>query len=131
MISGFIDYMSRYIVLTEEERAVLSELLEVRRFDKKARLTDIGEVEQNLNYVVKGLIRKYFFRGKEQVIKHIAYEGTLLASSVSYFSRVPSSYIVETIDPSIVVSISRDNLERLRIWRIWERAGRLMMADFH
>ncbi len=131
MFSGFLDYMGRYIVLTEEEKAALSQLLEVRRFDRKARLTDIGEVEQYLNYVVKGLVRKYFFRGKEQVIKHLTKEGNLLASSVSYFSRIPSSYIVETIEPSIVVSISRDNLERLfESGDHWERAGRLMMADF-
>ena len=43
---------------------------------------------------------------------------------------MPSSYIVETIEPSIVVSISRDNLERLfESGDRWERAGRLMMAD--
>ena len=130
MISGFLDYMGRYIVLTAEEKAMLSELLEVRRYDKKARITDSGEVEQYLNYVVKGLIRKYFFRGKDQVIKHIAKEGTLLASSVSYFSRVPSSYIVETIEPSILISISRDNLEKLfESGDRWEKAGRLIMAD--
>ena len=130
MISGFLDYMGRYIVLTEEEKAMLSDLLEVRRYDKKSRLTDSGEVEQYLSYVVKGLIRKYFFRGKEQVIKHIAKEGNLLASSVSFFSRVPSSYIVETIEPTIIISISRDNLEKLfESGDRWERAGRLMMAD--
>ena len=130
MISGFLEYMGRYIVLTEDEKARLSELLEVRTYDKKAKLTDLGEVEQYLNFVVNGLIRKFFFNGKEQVIKHIVKEGNVLPSSVSFLSRLPSNYIVETIEPSVVVSISRDNLEKLfESGERWERAGRLMMAD--
>jgi CRP-like cAMP-binding protein len=130
MISGFLEFMGRYIALTEDEKARLSEILEVRTYDKKAKLTDLGEVEQYLNFVVNGLIRKFFFNGKDQVIKHIAKEGNILASSVSYFSRLPSNYIVETLEPSVVVSISRDNLEKLfQSDERWERAGRLMMAD--
>jgi len=130
MISGFLEFMGRYIALTEDEKARLSEILEVRTYDKKAKLTDLGEVEQYLNFVVNGLIRKFFFNGKDQVIKHIAKERNIVASSVSYFSRLPSNYIVETIEPSVVVSISRDNLEKLfESGERWERAGRLMMAD--
>ena len=130
MISGFLEFMGRYIALTDDEKARLSEILEVRTYDKKAKLTDLGEVEQYLNFVVNGLIRKFFFNGKDQVIKHIAKEGNILASSVSYFSRLPSNYIVETIEPSVVVSISRDNLEKLfESGERWERAGRLMLAD--
>lgn len=131
MVKGFLEYMGRYIVLTSAEEEMLSEILEVRTYDKRVRLTDFGEVEQYLNFVVKGLIRKYFMRGKEQVIKSIAKEGSILASSVSYFSRIPSRYIVETIEPSVVVSISRDNLEKLfESGDRWERVGMKMMADF-
>lgn len=130
MVKGFLEYMGRYIHLTNAEEEMLSGMMEVRTFDKRVRLTDFGEVEQYLNFVVKGLIRKYFYRGKEQVIKHITKEGSVLASSVSFFSRVPSRYIVETIEPSVMVSISRDNLEKLfALGDRWEEAGMRLMTD--
>lgn len=131
MIESMQEYLGRYVSLTTEDNTLLSALIEIRNYDKKVRLLDIGEVEQNLNFVVKGLIRKYFFQGKEQVVKGIASEGDILASSVSFFSGQPSSYIVETIEPSTVISISRINLEKLyESGDKWERLGRLMMADF-
>jgi CRP-like cAMP-binding protein len=131
MVRGFLEYLGQYAFLTEEDKILLSEIMEVRTFDRKVRITDIGEVEVYLNFVVKGLIRKYFLLGKEQVIKHIASEGNMLASSVSFFSGQPSQYIVETIEPSTVVSISHTNIEKLfESDHKWERIGRLMMTDF-
>ena len=130
-MTGFQDWLGRYAGLTSNEMDMLSEMQEVRTFDKKVRLTDIGEVEQYLNLVIKGLVQKYFLRGKEQVIKDIVHEGKVLSSSVSYFTKQPSVYIVETIEPTTVVSISRDNLEKLfQLGDRWERIGRLMMTDF-
>lgn len=131
MVRGFLEYLGQYAVLTEEDKILLSAIMEVRTFDRKVRITDLGEVEVYLNFVVKGLIRKYFLLGKEQVIKHIASEGNMLASSVSFFSGQPSQYIVETIEPTTVVSISRTNIEKLfESDDKWERIGRLMMTDF-
>ncbi len=131
MVRGFLEYLGQYAPLSEEDKILLSEIMEVRTFDRKVRITDIGEVELYLNFVVKGLIRKYFLLGKEQVIKHIASEGNMLASSVSFFSGQPSQYIVETIEPSTVVSISHTNIEKLfESDNKWERIGRLMMTDF-
>lgn len=131
MVRGFLEYLGQYDFLTEEDKILLSEIMEVRTFDRKVRITDIGEVEVYLNFVVKGLIRKYFLLGKEQVIKHIASEGNMLASSVSFFSGQPSQYIVETIEPSTVVSISHTKIEKLfESDNKWERIGRLMMTDF-
>ena len=131
MVRGFQEYLGQYAPLNEEDKVILSDIMEVRTFDRKVRITDVGKVEQYLNFVVKGLIRKYFLLGKEKVIKHIASEGNILASSVSFFSGQPSQYIVETIEPSTVISISHTNIEKLfESDNKWERMGRLMMTDF-
>ncbi|MFM9910350.1 MAG: Crp/Fnr family transcriptional regulator [Chitinophagaceae bacterium] len=130
MISGFIEYIGRYVSLNEEDKDLLSQIIEIRNYDKKARLTEMGEVEQYLNFVVKGLLRKYFYRGKDEVVKLIAKEGNILVSSVSFYGGIPSMYVVEAIEGSTVASISRNNLEQLFLsGDKWERMGRLMMTD--
>ena len=131
MTRNFTEYLGRLLALSSDEINQLSQLLELRSYDKKVRLTDLGEVEQYLNFVVKGLLRKYFYKGKDQIIKNIAPEGHVLASSVSFFNRQPSRYIVETIEPTVVASLSRDNLEKLFASSDrWERVGRLLMTEF-
>ena len=131
MLAGFQDYFGRYIDLADEDIRLLSGLFEMRTYDKRVRIVEMGEVDQYLSYVTKGLLRKYFVRDKEEVITQIIKEGEIVVSSVSYFSGNPSRYIVETIEPTTVVSITFANLERLfSMGDKWEKMGRLMMADF-
>jgi len=78
---------------------------------------------------VKGLARKYFYKGRTEVITQIAREGELVNSSASFLSGTPSPYIVETLEPSTFLSITRQQLERLyeNSPRI-ERLGRIAIT---
>lgn len=131
MAKNLGEYLNKYLPLTSDELDFLSQFIETRSFDKKVKLIEVGEVDQYLNFVVKGLVRKYFIKGKEQIVKHIGKEGTILSSSVSFFNKEPSKFVLETIEPTILASISYDNLEKLyQSDNKWEKLGRLMMADF-
>ena len=131
MAKNLGEYLNKYLPLTSDELDFLSQFIETRSFDKKVKLIEVGEVDQYLNFVVKGLVRKYFIKGKEQIVKHIGKEGTILSSSVSFFYKEPSKFVLETIEPTILASISYDNLEKLyQSDNKWEKLGRLMMADF-
>lgn len=131
MFAELRQYLDRYVHLTDEDFNFFSQLVDVRTFDRRVRLVEIGQVEEYLSFIVHGLIRKYFFRGNHEVITHLVKEGGIIASSVSFFSGTPSNYITETIEPTTVVSINRENLEILfAADEKWERMGRLIMADF-
>lgn len=131
MLMGLKAYLSQYIELSAADELLLSQVLEVRTYDKKARLTDIGETELYLNFVLKGMLRKYFLRGEEEIITHITPEGNILASGTSFFTKQPSKFIVEAIEPTTVASMNYENLERvLSSSPRWERAGRLLVQDF-
>jgi CRP-like cAMP-binding protein len=131
MLELLRQYVSGYVELTNEEFAFLAEALVIRSFDKKQQLLQAGEVENYLNFLVKGLARMYFFRDKTEVITNIAREGQFLSASASFLSGTPSSYFVETLEPTTFLSITRQQLEKLyrESTRI-ERLGRLMTTDF-
>jgi CRP-like cAMP-binding protein len=116
--------------LSDEEFSLLARMLEIRNFDKKQQLITAGEVENYLNFVVKGLVRKYFQKGKEEVITQIARENDIISSSVSFLSGEPSTYFVETLEPCVFLSVSRQNIEKLynESPRI-ERLGRLIITN--
>lgn len=105
-----------------------SELV-IRSFDKKELLIKAGEVENYLNFLVKGLVRKYFYKGRTEIITQIAKEGEFVNSSASFLSGSPSPYLVETLEPSTFLSITRDQLEKLyeKNPRI-ERLGRIVIT---
>jgi CRP-like cAMP-binding protein len=130
MLDEFKKYLSKYVDVSPAEFSVLEPLLEVRNYDKKVKLIDIGEQENYLNFVVKGLVRKYFYKGRDEVITQIAKEGDLISSSVSFLSDSPSAYVVDTIEPTIFVSLTKQSIEQLYASHTkWQRAGRLIITD--
>src|SRR5690348_8044996 len=110
MVAILKKYIDHFIALSPDELEALTNEIEVLSVDKKVRLTDIGDVEQNLYFVVRGLARKFFYKGKDEVITQLAKEGELLSSSVSYFSGQPSTYIIETIEPTTFYSLQKDRI---------------------
>jgi CRP-like cAMP-binding protein len=131
MLELLRQYVSGYVDLTNEEFAYLANMLVIRNFDRKQQLLQVGEVENYMNFLVKGLARMYFLRGQTEVITNIAREGEFLSASASFLSGTPSSYFVETLEPTTFLSITRQQLEKLyrenpRI----ERLGRLMTTHF-
>jgi CRP-like cAMP-binding protein len=113
MLHALREYVSRYTVFSDEEFDVISQKVKIRRFEKKEKVIGIGEMENHLNFVVRGLARKYFIRGRDEVITQIAKESDLINSSFSFLNRTPSTYIVETIEPTVFFSITKDDLELL------------------
>jgi CRP-like cAMP-binding protein len=130
MVAILQKYIDQFIDLPAEELEALINSIEVRSVDKKVRLTDLNETEKYLYFVIKGLARKFFYKGKEEIITQLAKEGELISSSVSYFSGMPSGYIIETIEPTTFYSLHREKAELLysRFPKL-ERLSRLVITE--
>ena len=113
-LRSFRDYLNKFTVLTESEfNQYILPVCKVRRFGKKEVLTREGEVENYFNFITSGLIRKYYKKGSHEINTQISMEGHLIVSQESFHSRQPSEYFIETIEPSTVVSITHDDLEKI------------------
>lgn len=131
MKEGLLEFFNRYAPVTPQDIDELMKLVEVRSYNKKVRLTDIGEVEQHLYYIINGLARLYFYKGKHELITQFIKEAALAVSAASFFSGQPSKYILETMEPTTAIVISKQNLENLyRSGKKWERFGRLMTTNY-
>ena len=108
----------------------MSRRLEIRHFDKRQLLIDQGEVELYLNFVVKGLARKFFYKNREEMVTQIAKENDLICCYDSFLAGTPSNYAVETIEATCFFSISKQNVESLFLESPkMERLGRLIVTE--
>ena len=113
-IKIFQAYVQKFITLPDDEFAkYILPIVKTRRFEKKQVLTELGEVENYFNFIVKGLVRKYYRKNHHEINTQISFEGQMILSQESFHSRLPSEYIVEAIEPTTVVSIHYDDLEKL------------------
>jgi CRP-like cAMP-binding protein len=123
-------YLSGFVPLTKQEFAQLLPFVEIREFDKKVQVTREGEMERYINIIAWGLARKYLpIRDKEITIQ-LASEGHIIHSELSFYHRIPSGSVVETIEPTVFFSLSYDSLQQLYDQSVkMERLGRLMISD--
>ncbi|HVF96213.1 MAG TPA: Crp/Fnr family transcriptional regulator [Flavisolibacter sp.] len=130
-VRSFLTFLNKFIPLTEGEfKELIQPYIELRQFKKKESITKAGDVEQYLNFVVKGLVRKYFKNGDEELITQISREGQIIHSQGSFHRQLVSHYFVEAIEPTTLLSINYDNLNRIFSTNAkMEKMGRLFVID--
>jgi CRP-like cAMP-binding protein len=129
-VRPFKNYLNKFINLTDDEFInYLMPVIKVRRFGKKELVTMAGEVENYFNFIIKGLVRKYYKKGNNEINTQISFEGHLILSQESFHSRLPSEYNIETIEATTLVSITHDNLEKVYAQsHRMERLARLLIT---
>jgi CRP-like cAMP-binding protein len=126
----FFDYLNKFVDLSEQEyQQYLLPYIKVRRFGKKEIITRGDEIEDNFNFILRGMVRKYYKKGKEDINTQISFEGHIIHSQESFHSRTPSEYFVEAIEPTTFVSITFDDLEKIYdSSKKMEHLGRLIIT---
>ncbi len=111
-IELFKQFLDKFVKLTDEEfDQLLKPIIKIKEYGKKENLINAGEIENNFNFILKGLIRKYFKKGNHEIITQISNEGQLIHCQESFHSRKPTEYFVETIEASTVLTITHEDLE--------------------
>jgi CRP-like cAMP-binding protein len=92
-------------------------------------VVNAGEVDKYFNIILKGLVRKYTKVGKKDVTLQLSIEGQMIHSEISFNTQQPSEDIVETIEPTVLLSMSYENLQLVydRFPKI-EKLGRLIIT---
>ena len=125
-------YLGRFMPITREELIELLGYCEIRRFDKRTIIVQQGEVDNYLNLVVKGLIRKYLPVRKDEVILQLATEGHVVQSEISFLTKTPSTVILETLEPTLLLSLTYDKMEEaLDRFPKGERLGRMILYGMY
>jgi CRP-like cAMP-binding protein len=123
-------YLQRFMELSRQEFDLLSPFLELRAFDKKAILLPQGQVDDYLNIVMKGMVRKYIITKRGEATLQLATEGHIVQSEISFHTRKPSDLIMETLESTVLISISYNNLQlALKKTLAVERLGRAMVTQ--
>lgn len=110
----------------------LLQYCEIRNFPKRAKMLQEGEVDDYLNMVLSGLVRKYIRVNKKEQTLQLATEGHVINSELSFLTRKPSLAVLETLEPTILVSLRHDKMEEaLEKFQQGERLGRMILTAMY
>jgi CRP-like cAMP-binding protein len=126
----FYTYLSKFVPLTLLDfEQYIQPIIRTRCFEKKEFVTKAGEVEDYMNFILQGLVRKFYRKGHDEINTQISYEGHIIHAQESFHSRQPSEYFIETLEPTKFISISYDDLEHFYAQDVrFERLGRKVIT---
>jgi len=131
MFAQIREFINQHIELSDEEFQTLASKFHPVSFDKKTKVVEIGDIANTIYFVLKGITRRYFYRGKQEVITHLVTENGIMGSVISFLTGEPSRYILETIEPVTALAISKQDLEGLFLSdKKWEKFGRKILTSF-
>jgi len=72
-----------------------------------------GEIATRVHYIKKGCIREWFNKDGKDITFQFFFEGQPVASLDSFINNQPSKFTIESIEPSTIFSLSKENFEQL------------------
>jgi len=91
----------------------LLSIAQISQLKKYQTLLKEGEVCDCWGYITKGLLRSFYFKDKKEITEYFSTEGDKFVSIESYYRRVPSTVIIEALEPTEIYAFQYDEYEEL------------------
>ena len=101
----------RYSTMTHEELDMLESILVPVRYAKNELILKEGDVCTNIYWVVKGLVRQFYYKNGKEVTEYMATENSIVMCIESLFLEQPTHLQIKAIEPSVLIAIPKVDLE--------------------
>jgi CRP-like cAMP-binding protein len=101
----------RYSTMTHDELDLLEGVLVPMKYAKGEQLLTEGQTCKNIYWIVKGLLRQYYFKDGKELTEYMATENTIVMCIESLFKEEPSQLQIAALEPSLVYAMPKAELE--------------------
>jgi len=110
-----LDKLLEIIKEDEKNRIRFQKVFIETKIAAKTVLLNEGEVSNSIFFIKKGCLREWFNKDGKDITFQFFFEGQPVASIDSFISRKPSLFTIESIEPSAIISIGKDDFTELFI----------------
>lgn len=90
-----------------------SHLFKRQEIPTKTTLLQEGQISKTAYLIEKGCVRCWFNSNGKDITFQFFFEGDIVSSIESFWTNQPSMFNLETIEPSVIKSISKKNFDYL------------------
>lgn len=101
----------RYSTMTHDELDILESVLVPMKFAKGEIVLAEGDICQNIYWIVKGLVRQYYYKNNKELTEYMAAENTIMMSIESLFKEKPTMQIIQALEPTLIYALPKAELE--------------------
>ena len=99
--------------MTHEELDMLENILVPMKYSKNESVLAEGEVCVNFYWIVKGMLRQFYYKNGKEVTEHMATENSIVMCIESLFMEAPTSLQIQALENTILFAIPKAALEQV------------------
>lgn len=102
------------LLLSQEERSLISEKFKFKKFRKKQYLAQEGDVCKQMAFMIKGAARMYSVdeKGHEHILR-FGLEGWWLGDYESYMLEIPTRFHIEMLEATELLMVTKAHMQEL------------------
>ena len=101
----------RYSTMTHDELDILESVLVPMKFAKNEVILKEGEVCENIYWIVKGLVRQFYYKNGKELTEYMATENSIVMCIESLFMEQPTHLQIMAIEPTLLYALPKAELE--------------------
>ena len=101
----------RYSTMTHEELDLLESILVPMKYAKNEMVLREGETCTNIYWVVKGLVRQFYYKNGKELTEYMATENSIVMCIESLFREQPTHLQIKAIEPTVLIAMPKVDLE--------------------
>lgn len=114
MLDDYFKKLEKISPLSEKTKAILTQHISIKSIKKGDFILNYGEVCRHIYFVNSGFIRIYYYKNGKSITEWFAGKKHFFFSITSYFDETPSNLIIEAIEDTEIISLSKIGLEKYR-----------------
>jgi CRP/FNR family transcriptional regulator, anaerobic regulatory protein len=131
MTQNLIDLIHQIVPFTDEEFSTIIPLFKERTIKKGDFWVKSGEINPDIFYIDKGLMRSYFTKDGIEKTFDIMIENDIVVSPSSFFYGLPSVDSIQAVEDCEISFMTKEDLNYLYDQSAkWERLGRLIFEHY-
>ncbi|MDI9309922.1 MAG: Crp/Fnr family transcriptional regulator [Limnohabitans sp.] len=120
---------SNYITLSQNCKEEIIKTSRIITPLKDTKLVLEGQNADKTYFIAKGAARAFYLKDGKDITDWFAFENNFICSINSFFQFVPSPHFIETLEESILLELSRENILELSEKHIeFDRLGKIIIT---
>lgn len=113
MTEQFFKYTDTLVKFTQADKNYLSSVLMFGQVDVKTELVSYDKQTDELFFLLKGCIRKYYLKDGEQITIYLMTENNFISAFDSLMTGSKSKEVIECLEPCELLILKKSDLEKL------------------
>ena len=106
----FRKFLEEHLDVSDSDWTFIAKRLQKSSSSKGDVLTSLGDIENNLYFLLDGAFRLFYEHETKDTTLNIGFPGSFMSSYTSYLTREASDFVLESLTDSTYIFITHNNL---------------------